>query len=326
MISFGDFENITTREAQIVDSVLTDVLSNSVYWAERSAAEWLLKHSGRNLKPEVISVQRQVLSGTSVRPGIDPDFWTNSQGQTMVVIRGPVSFDCGSPTHEHGREVDENIEHHTIAYSYAVSACEVTVEQLRRFRKDAEVSWPDIPADTAAHKVAFTEALQYCRWLSDEEMIPENQMCYPAVPDITDQIVLPQETLLRNGYRLLTEPEWEYACRAGSVTPWFFGSNESHAEQFAWSLLNSMDHVRSVGFLRPNEFGLFDMSGNVAEWCHSSRGDLGHPLRGGAFRMAGIQLRSARRYFQSATGYSFTGFRIARTLTTSSADISPDLK
>jgi len=67
-------------------------------------------------------------------------------------------------------------------------------------------------------------------------------------------------------YRLPTEAEWEYAARAGSATPYFFGSDPKQLEQYAWYAKNSEDHYYKVGLKKPNPWGLYDIYGNVAEW------------------------------------------------------------
>jgi formylglycine-generating enzyme required for sulfatase activity len=71
----------------------------------------------------------------------------------------------------------------------------------------------------------------------------------------------------RNGYRLPTEAEWEYACRAGVGVAWGHGRAERRLGQYAWFLKTSDDHLWPAGRLLPNEAGLFDMFGNAAEWC-----------------------------------------------------------
>jgi len=77
-------------------------------------------------------------------------------------------------------------------------------------------------------------------------------------------------------YRLPTEAEWEYACRAEAETSRYYGQSESLLEHYAWYQSNSKDRSWPVAHLKPNDFGLFDMQGNVWEWCYDAFGS--HPL------------------------------------------------
>ena len=78
---------------------------------------------------------------------------------------------------------------------------------------------------------------------------------------------LAEDYLDRRGYRLPTEPEWEYACRAGAMTAYSFGTDASYLKHYAVYGEISRGRPRTVGTRKPNDFGLFDMHGNLSEWC-----------------------------------------------------------
>jgi formylglycine-generating enzyme required for sulfatase activity len=135
-------------------------------------------------------------------------------------------------------------------------------------------------------------------------------------------MVLPDDFLRRHGFRLPTEHEWEYVARAGSSTSRFFGNAESDLDKYAWFARNSGSeggHTWPVGRLRPNPLGLFDIYGNVHEWCEiwppAANPERG-PIRGGGYRSSSKFLRSAmpERDSRTAKPYSYLGFRIAMTL------------
>ena len=118
----------------------------------------------------------------------------------------------------------------------------------------------------------------------------------------------------KKNYRLPTEGEWEYACRAGSTSDYYFGDNESQLGEYAWYDGNSGATTHPVGQKKPNEWGLYDMAGNVWEWTDSWY-DSSHSyrvMRGGCWygNFAGL-CRSVCRYYCAPDGrLNFIGFRL----------------
>ena len=135
----------------------------------------------------------------------------------------------------------------------------------------------------------------------------------------------------RKPYRLLSEAEWEYCCRAGTETPYSFGGKESDLDRYAWYSANSGGKTHPVGEKLPNEWGLHDMHGNVWEWCEDwYHGDYRNApgdgsawtipggtyrvLRGGSWNFNPQSLRSARRnyyFLDPDSRIYFIGFRLA---------------
>ena len=119
----------------------------------------------------------------------------------------------------------------------------------------------------------------------------------------------------RRTYRLPTESEWEYACRAGSTTRWYFGNEKGRLDEHAWfgaDLQRGTTH--DVGLLKPSAWGLYDMHGNVWEWCQDVAGarlsGSGPGVRGGAWNESWGRVRSAARYGLGASSDQATGFRL----------------
>lgn len=130
------------------------------------------------------------------------------------------------------------------------------------------------------------------------------------------------------GYRLPTEAQWEYAARAGATTKYYWGDSEEDIVQYAWTSESELDSTKPVMKKDPNAFGLYDMLGNVFEWCEDwynedyySDSELNDPkgpeegedrsLRGGSWNHFARYCRlSIRNYFNPDDRYSYFGFRL----------------
>lgn len=233
-----------------------------------------------------------------------------------------------------GHAVYEHPQHEVTVGSFAIGKYDVTRGEFATFAVATGYEMPGCPPENALAPpnlqtardpvscVNWNDAQAYIRWLSAKT---------------------------GKTYRLPTEAEWEYAARAGTITPWFWGGDETQECDFAngadLSMKDGMpdrsgtDLCRDgyafaspVGSFRPNDWGLHDMAGNVWQWvedCWHENYDGAPPdgtawtseacekrdLRGGAWNMNAYHMRSANRNYQDArTRSDRIGFRLARTL------------
>ena len=177
---------------------------------------------------------------------------------TLVPIAGG-KFTMGSPAKSKGYKADEGPAKEITLSPFYMSATEVTYDEYDAFFKDETISRnqttdaitrPSPPyidltlgmgkqGGFPANSMSQYGANMYCRWLYNKTGI---------------------------FYRLPTEAEWEYACRAGSKTNYFFGEDTTGLSKYAWYAPNSDNKYHKTGLKQPNAWGLYDMLGNVAEW------------------------------------------------------------
>lgn len=262
-------------------SKFQDLFQRDVNPGVHSAAEWALRTWGEDKTVRELSEKLQ-----SVDPVDGRNWYVNSQGHTMMVFQGPIEFLVGSPEDEQPKRdgSDEQRVQRTIPRTFAVSTCEITVEQFLRFNSLAQNQDNELTSSGQCPAVGLTwhQAAQYCVWLSRKEDMPKDQICYEPVENALRIISKPEHVhrsgpmqpfsnyLERTGYRLITEAEWEYVCRAGTTTAFSWGLDPAMADHFAWHISNSRGLNQPIGLLRPNAYGLFDMHGNVAEWIHNA--------------------------------------------------------
>jgi formylglycine-generating enzyme required for sulfatase activity len=281
-------------------------------------------------------------------------WWVNSERQTFAVLSGPVEFVMGTPIRGLN-DLRQPAHRRRIERSFAVATKAVTVGEFRRFvEAQPGLGWPsDIldqfktkdPSDLEKPIVHVTlyEAAQYCRWLSDQERLPEDQMCFPSIEEIQESVpgvkplTIPADYLTRTGYRLPTEAEWEYACRAGVDTTRYYGWDEYLLGRYAWWERNAKGRPWPVGQKRPNDLGLADMLGNVLQWTsdpaigspdlkqrpfildelpgdHSIQTSTSFAVRGGSYsRSAELVECAGRLQSQPQWRLPDLGFRVVRT-------------
>jgi formylglycine-generating enzyme required for sulfatase activity len=239
-----------------------------------------------------------------------PKELTNSIGMKLVLIpRG--KFMMGSPESEQGRKEDENQHEVTISKDYYLGVTEVTQGQYEKvmgtnpsyFQRQG-VRKSDTSTFPVEH-VSWEDAVEFCKKLSS----------------------LSDEKNVGRMYRLPTEAEWEYACRAGSKTAYFFGEDSKSLGDYSWFGANSYSMMHRVGMLKPNAWGLYDMYGSVWEWCSDlygeyPQGPVSNPSgptegyhrvrRGGSFDLPGGCNRSASRFRDTPSWQLVnSGFRVA---------------
>ena len=202
----------------------------------------------------------------------------------------------GSPRSETGHAENEYQNTETIDPFY-LSVYEVTQKQYKEIMggNPSSHSGDDHPVG----KMSWDNAVAFCRKLSDRE---------------------------ETKYRLPTEAEWEYACRAGTTTAYSFEGEASELEQYAWYKPNSDDKTHAVGNRSANSWGLHDMHGNVWEWCQDLQ-DGDAVMRGGGYDSHADNLRSARRRLinphKSGSRPAF-GFRVVRSHKTEATETSTE--
>ncbi|MFC1613926.1 SUMF1/EgtB/PvdO family nonheme iron enzyme [Gemmatimonadota bacterium] len=219
------------------------------------------------------------------------------------------TFQMGGTT-----ESNEQPVHQATVSEFQMSKYEITQAQYWAVMSTNPSSFigPNNPVD----RVTWSDAATFCNKLSERTGL---EPCYDLSTWTCD--------FTKDGYRLPTEAEWEYACRAGTTTEYYTGDTESDLDRAGWWGSNSSYTTHAVGGKEANSFDLYDMHGNISEWCNDWEGDyssesqtnptgpqtgLGRMTRGGSW-MSLDRCRSARRIWQlQSWPGNIQGFRVVR--------------
>jgi len=244
-------------------------------------------------------------------------FGQNDAPEGFVRIEGG-TFTMGSPANEPGRSGNEGPQHQVTVSSFYMGKYEVTQKEYQEVmgKNPSEFRGDNLPVE----RVSWYDAIEYCNKRSQKEGLT------PAYTIATMTGVSRNSNA--NGYRLPTEAEWEYACRAGTTTAYNTGASINN--NTGWYEANSAGSTHEVGQKPANAWGLYDMHGNVYELCwdwydniYTSRAQT-DPLgpssgrervgRGGGWNSSAQNVRSAERnsYHPADSRYRNMGFRVAR--------------
>ena len=320
--------------------------------------------SGSTNEVEVVrDIYKTIVARTEAKTEAEMKAYTNAipgapVKYAMVPIRGG-EFTMGSPDSEPGRKPDEGPQHKVKISPFWMGQCEVTWNEFELFMFPDEEHKYKETAKTDPYVDKVSDAVSRPTKPYVEMSFGMGRDGYPAISMTQHAASKYCEWLsAKTGhfYRLPTEAEWEYACRAGTTSAYSFGDDASKLGDFAWFEGNCDSKYQKVGRKKPNPWGLYDMHGNVAEWCldqyepNYSRfagGPVTDPLvrstkpypqvvRGGSWNDEAELLRSAaRRGSEKAwkaqdpqlpksiwyhTDAQFLGFRLVRPLQVPSAE------
>ncbi len=289
---FKPIRNVNPKVSESIEKVVMKALSMDILGRYNSAGE--MKETLMDLSASPQSQYGTFASKTVniVSSSRIKSYVEPATGTKMIYIEGG-NFLMGS-----NNEYESPI-HSVTVDSFYIGKYAVTNREYKKYDFEHKGTWSD--GNYPVESVSWNDAMAYCQWLSEKS---------------------------GKNYRLPTEAEWEYACRAGTTTDYYWGDEING--NYCWYEDNSGGTIHPVGKKRPNAWGLYDMSGNVWEWCsdwyeenYYSSSLLNNPtgpasglnrvIRGGSWGLDedAIGFRSAERNYHSPDDCNYTvGFRI----------------
>jgi formylglycine-generating enzyme required for sulfatase activity len=236
------YELLRLKQRKRLDKTTEALLTEKFYYLHPDLVD------ARDVKPVPLSglsggsaEAQQAQIETAEELGVPVEVITRKTGIRMRLIPAG-KFMMGSPESERG-DKDEQQHEVTISKPFYVSVFEITQGQWKSVKRSNPSKFPEAGDDAPVEDVEWTDAQGFCVSLAGHEGAP------------------------RGAYQLPTEAQWEYACRAGTASPFYTGKSEWDFARAGWCTDNSQDTTHKVGMKIANAWGLHDMHGNVWEWC-----------------------------------------------------------